>query len=101
MHWFTGTAADARKAVELGCYFSINAQMLMSQRAVRVVGTLPPDRLLTETDGPFVNFGHRPSRPRDVGETVKLLAGVLGMSAGDATELMMTNLGALTRRGVT
>ena len=28
LHWFTGTAAEARRAIDLGCYFSINAQML-------------------------------------------------------------------------
>jgi len=98
MHWFTGTAAEARRAAELGCYFSINAQMLLSKKASRIVGALPRERLLTETDGPFVPFGERPSRPRDVGETVKSLANVLGMSVQEATDLIVSNLGGLTRR---
>lgn len=28
LHWFTGSRAEARRAVELGCYFSINGEML-------------------------------------------------------------------------
>lgn len=97
LHWFTGTAAEARRAVELGCYFSINAQMLVSEKTRRIVGALPRERLLTETDGPFVAFNERPARPRDVGETVKLLANSLGMAVEATSELVVTNLGALIR----
>lgn len=28
LHWFNGTAAEIRRAVDLGCYFSVNAEML-------------------------------------------------------------------------
>jgi TatD DNase family protein len=97
MHWFTGTAAEARRAVDLGCYFSINAQMLASAKALRTVQTLPRDRLLTETDGPFVAFGNRPSRPGDVPDTVRLLAGVLGLSLQEVTGTVVFNLGRLVR----
>ncbi len=54
LHWFTGTEAEARRAVELGCYFSINREMLRSEKHRKLVSLLPRDRLLTETDGPFV-----------------------------------------------
>ncbi|WP_409173310.1 Qat anti-phage system TatD family nuclease QatD [Variovorax sp. H27-G14] len=97
LHWFTGTAAEARRAAELGCYFSINAQMLVSEKTCRVVSALPRERLLTETDGPFVAFNERPSRPRDVGETLKSLASTLGIEVQAASELVVKNLGALTR----
>lgn len=97
MHWFTGTAAEAKRAVELGCYFSINAQMLTSDKGARLVGGLPRNRLLTETDGPFVAYGQRPARPRDVGETVRSLANTLDIDGQDATEMIVANLGRLTR----
>lgn len=97
LHWFTGTAAEARRAAELGCYFSINAQMLASEKTARIVSALPRERLLTETDGPFVAFHDRPSRPRDVGETVKSLARALGLAVQATEELVVANLGLLTR----
>lgn len=95
MHWFTGSAAEARRASELGCYFSVNAQMLQTEKGRRLVSVLPRERLLTETDGPFVSFGERPSRPRDVGVTLGSLASVLGLSLHDAGQLITGNLGRL------
>lgn len=96
LHWFTGTASEARRAAELGCYFSINAQMLRTERHRRLVSTLPRDRLLTETDGPFVATGERPARPRDVQQTVKLLADTLQMPEVTAETLILKNLAELT-----
>ena len=28
LHWFTGSAAEARRAADLGCYFSVNSEMV-------------------------------------------------------------------------
>lgn len=98
MHWFTGTAAEARRATELGCFFSINAKMLSSDKAMRTVRSLPKDRLLTETDGPFVAFGDRASRPRDVSDTVRTLAAALNISVPETTDLLVSNLGRLVKR---
>jgi TatD DNase family protein len=95
-HWFTGSAADARRAANLGCYFSINSQMLTTDRGRALVSSLPIDRLLTETDGPFTNFGAQPARPRDVGQTVKHLAMARGMSIEDSAAAVLRNLKALT-----
>ena len=74
LHWFTGTAAEARRAVAMGCYFSINSEMLRSPKHRQLVAGLPSERLLTETDGPFVVSNGRPVRPPDVVATVAELA---------------------------
>jgi TatD DNase family protein len=57
LHWFTGSTSQARRAVNLGCYFSINGAMLRNDRGRKLVAALPPDRLLTETDAPFTKIG--------------------------------------------
>lgn len=92
LHWFTGTAADARRAVALGCYFSINGEMLRSPKHRKLVAGLPRDRLLTETDGPFVEQDGRPLRPRDVASTVAELAVVCGQSPSMMEETILQNL---------
>jgi TatD DNase family protein len=97
LHWFTGTAAEAKRAVDLGCYFSINSEMLRTEKHRRLVRLLPADRLLTETDGPFVAFGARPARPSDVKHAVNLLAETLAMSRDLVESLVVKNLGDLTR----
>jgi len=45
LHWFTGSPAEARRAVALGCYFSINGEMLRSLKHRQLVRSLPLDRL--------------------------------------------------------
>ena len=45
LHWFTGSAAEARRAIERGCFFSINSEMLKSAKQRDLVELLPADRL--------------------------------------------------------
>jgi TatD DNase family protein len=95
MHWFTGTKAEARRAAELGCYFSINARMLENERGQALVASLRSDRLLTETDGPFVDIDDRPMRPSDVKSTVKGIAGIRGCDERSMVVTISQNLRTL------
>lgn len=97
LHWFTGSVSDARRAVSAGCYFSINRMMLDRPASRRVVASIPTERLLTETDGPFTVFSDRPSKPSDVGATVSELAEVLGRPASEVRDLVGHNLRQLLR----
>lgn len=53
LHWFTGTMSQLKKAIELGCYFSINPSMLKTKSGLEVINTIPVERMLLETDAPF------------------------------------------------
>ena len=97
LHWFTGTVSEAKRAAELGCYFSINAEMLRSPKHRALISQLPLDRLLTETDGPFVAVDDRPARPVDVEQTLTALADTLGMAPADAASLIIRNLANLAQ----
>ena len=93
LHWFTGSPSEARRAVELGCYFSINSQMLASAKHRNLVASLPPDRILTETDGPFVQSEGRPTRPAtDIPKTVQALAMLREQSLEQAAAEIISNL---------
>src|SRR5207245_2243922 len=37
LHWFTGTKTEALRAVDMGCFFSINAAMLATDRHASLV----------------------------------------------------------------
>lgn len=52
-HWFTGTIPQLEKAIELGCYFSINPKMLKTKSGIEVVKRVPIDHMLLESDAPF------------------------------------------------
>ena len=97
LHWFTGTRAEARRAVDLGCYFSINAKMLDKPTHRALVAALPEDRLLTETDGPFVSLENRPTVPSDVRLTVERLAAVRSCESAVMAKRILANLSALLR----
>lgn len=95
LHWFTGTAAEARRAVALGCYFSVNGEMLRSPKHRQLVAALPLDRLLTETDGPFIEVGGTPLRPPAVARTIAELAEARRVTADDMAKAIVANLRTL------
>ncbi len=95
LHWFTGTKSDAKRALELGCYFSINSAMLSNERHVPMVREIPLDRLLTETDGPFTRTDGRQSEPPDVALTVEGLASLHQISANEIAATVRDNLRTL------
>ena len=95
LHWFTGTKAEARRAVELGCYFSVNNEMLMRPTHLSMVGELPINRLLTETDGPFVKLEGRPVVPMDIKNTVSTLANACNVSKEEMAAKLLRNLRTL------
>jgi TatD DNase family protein len=92
LHWFTGTQTEARRAAALGCYFSINGAMLRNERHAAMVASLPLERLLTETDGPFTQVGDKPARPKDVITTAKALAALRRVSVEEMMQTVQENL---------
>lgn len=92
MHWFTGSKTDVRRAVDRGCYFSVNEGMLASATGMRVMREIPIDRVLTETDGPFLARGDAPIQPGDVGRAVEMIASFTGWSVEDARSQILSNL---------
>ena len=79
LHWFTGTPSEARRAVEMGCYFSINERMSSSLNGKRILQALPLERILTETDGPFTKAGNAAAKPTDVGRAVRSIGSIIGL----------------------
>jgi TatD DNase family protein len=95
LHWFTGTVDEIRRAVDLGCYFSVNADMLANKNRGITNRAFPLDRVLTETDGPFTQTGAGPSEPHDVWQAVEILARLHGLEASDIGRRIGTNLKVL------
>ena len=92
LHWFTGTKSEAKRALDLGCFFSINARMLANEINYSIVQTIPLDRILTETDGPFTSTGERPLQPSDVSDVVEGLGRLHGLPAFEVARVVRENL---------
>lgn len=55
LHWYSGTLKQLDRAIELGCFFSVNEYMLNSPNGRSIVQKVPIDRLLLESDAPFIS----------------------------------------------
>lgn len=97
LHWFTGSKSEARRAAALGCYFSLNAEMIRSDRGRTLIESLPMDHILTETDGPFTRINERPAEPRDIPGTTETLARLRNVTADEIAKAVLANLQALLR----
>lgn len=92
LHWFTGTPSEAKKAVELGCFFSFNSKMLKTDKGKTLLELLPNDRLLLETDGPFVKVGGKPAHPMDTVQIISEMAKYKQLSPERMQEILIANL---------
>ncbi len=80
LHWYSGSIRELKKAINKGFYFSVNSQMIKSKNGQQIIKNIPLDKILTESDGPFVSIGNQPSSPLNIGNTVSELAIVLGVN---------------------
>ncbi|MEM1355002.1 MAG: Qat anti-phage system TatD family nuclease QatD [Planctomycetota bacterium] len=97
LHWFTGSTKQAVRAVELGCYFSLNPLMLQTPRHQQLVRAIPLDRLLTETDAPFARGSLEEGGLVMVEETIGRIAELHDMPGSQVTSIIQANLGRLLR----
>jgi TatD DNase family protein len=95
LHWFTGSQAQLRRAVSLGCWFSVGPAMLCGRRGPDLVAQMPRNRVLTETDGPFAKVGERAAMPTDVLGALEHLGNLWSVSSANADQLVMENFRAL------
>src|SRR5262249_41851194 len=88
MHSFTGDFATAQACLEMGLYISF-AGMITYKNAHNlrdVAKQIPLDRILVETDSPYlapVPFRGQRNEPAHVVHTAACLAGLLGVAGED------------------
>ena len=85
-HCYSGGWEQARDIIEMGFYISFAGVLTFSRRAREVIQKLPIDRLVLETDAPFLApVGHRGKRnePSFILETLHCAANILDMTPED------------------
>lgn len=95
LHWFTGNKTELRRAISLGCWFSVGPAMLKSKRAIELVKEIPIDRLITETDRPFTQVNKVSAMPWDVAIALKQLSEILKMPYSEIERLIHNNFSNL------
>jgi TatD DNase family protein len=100
MHCFSGGIGEAQAALDLGLYLSFAGPLTYPKNdALRAVAAwAPADRVLVETDAPFLppqpRRGQR-NEPAFVVATVQALASARGLSLAEAADLTFANATAL------
>ncbi len=91
LHWFSGNHSELERATEYGMYFSVNAAMVRASKGRSIIQRIPLDRMLTESDGPFVILNNQPANPVSINQTVHGLAEIWGIAADEAGERVISN----------
>jgi TatD DNase family protein len=96
MHCFTGTIDEARAALDVGFYISISgiATFPKSDALREVAAFVPIDRLLVETDAPYlapVPYRGKRNEPAWTAETLKAVARVRGLEPEALGEAVSAN----------
>ncbi len=94
VHFFTGTVDDAKKLLDLGFYFTFGGVITFTRNYDEVIKMIPLDRILSETDAPYVTpepFRGKRNEPAYVVYVVKKLAELKGVSEGEMAEQIWKN----------
>jgi TatD DNase family protein len=73
-HWFSGTRPQLVKILDGGHFVSINAGMIATKKWNELIRIVPQDRVLTESDGPFVQFNGKPALPTSISTVIHWLS---------------------------
>jgi TatD DNase family protein len=103
MHCFTGDAARAREALDLGFHLAFGGVITFrTAEAVREAARITPeDRLLVETDAPYlapVPWRGKRNEPAFMTETARKLAEVRGVTPEEIASITTTNFNRLCLR---
>ncbi|MDF2971279.1 MAG: LuxR family transcriptional regulator [Microvirga sp.] len=96
LHCFSSGERLAQVGVELGLYVSFSGILTFrnSEEIRRVAVAVPQDRLLVETDAPYlapVPFRGKTNEPAYVAHTARVLAEVIGVTDQEIAELTTAN----------
>jgi TatD DNase family protein len=103
LHCFSSGAALAEAGIALGFYVSFSGIITFrkSDELRRIAASVPPDRLLVETDAPYIApepHRGRSNEPAYVAHTAQALGRVLGLSLDEIARITTDNFYALFRK---
>lgn len=95
-HWFSGPLEIALDAASRGHFFSVNPAMVKTEKGKLLVRSIPRDRILAETDGPYVTIGSRAATPSDIERLQRDIAAIWGTTSEAVAEQIKSNFRSVT-----
>jgi TatD DNase family protein len=93
-HWYSGSQLQLERLLRFGHFCSVNPAMVRSDKGKAIIRRVPRDRILTETDGPYIQIGRRPAIPADVSIIEEFLARDWDQSVEEVRHQISRNLRA-------
>ena len=98
LHWFSGSIAELKEAVEMRCYFSVNSLMLKRKKGKDLASRIPSELVLPESDGPFATLNGKPIMPWEAMDVCSDLSKIWDIPTSYSKRQMMSNLKRLNAR---
>lgn len=73
-HWYSGSIKVLNEIIKSGYYFSINTSMITSINGQKIISEIPKNKILTETDSPYVEYMGASAKPENVLVVLKYLS---------------------------
>ena len=97
LHWFSGSERELETAINYGMYFSVNTEMITSKKGKILIKKMPKNKVLTETDGPFVLVNDGPARPIHTSIISEYLSQLWGCSLGQTQNMLLENFTGINK----
>lgn len=92
LHCFSGNFKLVKKGIELGCYFSIPANIVRSEHFQKMVLEVPKEKILTETDSPYLPpFKDKKNEPFFISESIKTISEIWDFSEEEVEKQIEEN----------
>ena len=104
LHCYSHSAEIAAELEKLGCYFSFGGTCTYSgsKKVRKTIAALASDRLLTETDSPYLppksKQGTFPNTPESIPEILQNMADIRGVSAEEMSKTVWDNAHKLFKK---
>lgn len=77
IHWYTGDGLCLEELIKIGSYFSINCNMIESINRCKLLKSIPLNKILIESDGPFTKVNNKKYEPSLLDESYSLIGKAL------------------------
>lgn len=91
LHWYSGSLKYLENALSYGYYFSVNSAMLQSKNGINIIKNIPLNRLLLESDSPFVGVDRKSIIPYDMRSVISNISNIKQLSISEIEDALHQN----------
>ena len=91
MHCFSGNKELTDKAIELNYYFTVPCSVTKNKTFRKLAKRIPLNKLLTETDAPYLSPREEPNEPAFIKDSIKKIAEIKQLTEEELEKIIFMN----------